>query len=266
MTPRFYSFFSDDINYQWIDGVAVERFSGIFQDPNYYSIPLILSIILVLYYLFFCKESKKTMLVVILIVLSSFGFLTMSKSFIIIYLLVILSFSLSSDFKKNIVFVFSIGIFAIAFLQIIPNEYVDNVIYRFSNEEITTGRTTIWSNYLQFFRQNAHRVFLGIGLCAEPLNGRAIHNMYIETIYEIGILGMILYFITIVFSFVGSFKPRKLKYINFIGFICMGLMYFFLEGLTEFEFPFYLMISFVIFRTDFQTKDSLGCNNGRTEL
>ena len=79
--PNFYEY----IRYvgAYIDGETYTRFTGLFGDPNYYSVNLILGLagLILLYY----KKEINIIFWICFICLSLFGFLTYSKSFILMY-------------------------------------------------------------------------------------------------------------------------------------------------------------------------------------
>ena len=86
--PRFLSMYSD-LNYEMIDGVRTLRFSGTFNDPNYYSVALIFGMLLCVRGLTLPERRQRVLSALALTALTGFGMATYSKSFVLMLPLVL---------------------------------------------------------------------------------------------------------------------------------------------------------------------------------
>lgn len=253
--PRLLTLYNR-INYERIGEDYSLRYSGIFEDPNYFAVPLLLSISLCLYIIFF-KKGNKVIASTIFALFSIAGFMTLSKSFYLAYAGVIILFVLFSSVKlyKRIL----ISVIVTAFALVIISDYGlgDKLLARFTTiGGLTTGRTDIWVMYLNYLDKTPLVMLFGKGIDAPYYNGRAIHNIYIEMIYELGIPGTILFLTSIIVPLTTRRnRDEKKKLLNYVGLLIVALLYFFLDGLTAYEMPFLLIISYIIL--------NLNMNNNR---
>ena len=256
--PRLLSFY-DDLNYMWLEGGNVLRFSGIFQDPNYFSIALIQGLMLLGILLFTKGIKNKLGMIIISLFLVGCGLVTLSKSFYLMLALLALgviwakSTAIIKFIKNN--FLLSLIISAVVlcggiiFILVDPMGVVEKMLYRFSHGDWSTGRVVIWKGYLEKIQASTHTLLFGYGLDAPYVN-KAAHNIYIESVYYIGIVGLTIYILLLTYIvFLNRKKMRRGLY-NYFGFFAVALMYAFLCGLMAHDFPFYMMLSFILFNMD----------------
>ena len=233
-----------DLNYEWINGVYKIRFSGLFNDPNYYTIAIITALLVLI---FVKKTMNMSTLIYFLlyIALSIFGFLTYSKSFLIMYILILFTtfyFNIL-DKRFNFLAIEIVFIIMIIFLIVygrIP--IINDFLYRFTNSQgLTTGRDLIWKRYIEKINSNFKNILFGCGLDAEYVGGKATHNMYLELIYYSGFVGMTIYLASIFFIIFSNTNRRKIKLLNIIPMIMIFSMYFFLSAFLNYAFPFYMI-------------------------
>ena len=229
------------------------RFSGLNYDPNYYSVMLLPAIIVLFSSLFSSNRRHFVARAVLFMLVSLLGFLTLSKSFILMYV-VIFFFILLSNIRRRPLLVVLIFCAGLVLVLINPFNLSSNLLLRFDNvfgerdlNSLTTGRSEIWKMYLESFGQSTIRLFVGNGIDADYLGGRAAHNLYIEAIYKIGIIGLIIYLACYVYIFIRFGFFRKKSFVSYLPIISIALMYFFLAGLSDYSLPFYLMIAFAFF-------------------
>ena len=86
--PQLLSYY-DDLNYEYIEGEKTLRFSGLFDDPNYFAIALITAMI-VMIFLKKYRGYSATKFYVFVAGLAALGFFTYSKSFILMFATVLL--------------------------------------------------------------------------------------------------------------------------------------------------------------------------------
>ena len=256
--PRLISFY-ESIIFEVLDGEAVFRFSGIYNDPNYFSVSIIQGIIVVFSSFINRNIKNRTLFGVIFLLLLFCGSLTISKSFYLLALFVIVMIMLSSDFNRNFVPIIC-GIFLIMLvIHINPFGLLNNIFARFDTYDITTGRADIWKVYIAYIFSSVKTFLIGVGIDASYLlaSNHVAHNIYIEVLYHIGIIGFILYFAT--FAIITNLSDIKIKrcMLNYIGYICLMIQFFFLNGLTTFDMPFYLMICYIVFNCDYKNKEMI---------
>lgn len=242
----------DDLNYDLINGRMTMRYSGLFQDPNYYSVALILCILLLGITLLAKRSRHRMIMSAALITLVIFGAITYSKSFLFMLVAVMLIVTLQNDLTKGAILVlsaFAIGIF----LYIIdPGGIFTGIIFRLRYGDFTTGRTEIWALYLPSLIENAGAFLFGHGLDV-TIGGRAQHSIFIEGLYEIGLIGSVLYAASLLRIIHISKRRIKRNLGNYFGFIIIIVMFAFINGLTSFEMPFYLMLSLMLYNCDLRS-------------
>lgn len=186
----------------------INRFSGLNGDPNYYSQLVLVAIGLMTIYINRVNMIKNKVFGLALIVFMSIsGFRSISKSyalaFIAVIMLIIIIFTTSDMIREKnryiTIWKFSLGIgvgclliYFLSKLVIIPL-----IESRTDAGDFFTGRTEIWGNYIESMYLNVDILFLGVGLgnSANTYNEFynatiAPHNVYIEIIYELGLIGI----------------------------------------------------------------------------
>lgn len=250
--PELTQYFHD-LNYYSVAGKA--RFSGLMQDPNYYTIALfvVLFSTLLLYY----NNSINKLFWLVFIVCSYFGFLTISKSFILMYVifLMLLFIILLTKRKKfqTVLFLILLAIFISLSLsgKINSLNYFYLRLFESENTTFLTGRDLIWKDYLEFFRQNPLSILIGVNPKYGLIGDRSTHNLYIEMVYHLGIIGSLLFVLVFVFIFI-KFKNNliKRKILNYIPFFMLLIMFFFLSMLFNYLFSFYLVFMYYLLNLD----------------
>jgi hypothetical protein len=184
-----------DFNREYINGIATYRFSGLYMDPNYYSI----GVVIVLYtsmLLLLHKKVSKLLLVPLIAVLTYFAFLTYSKIFIVALILLFAVFVcyMLGDPKKAVITILGMGILlVIGYYKISDSDYFIGILGRFQAEDISNNRFTIWFNYLHYFNKSLKTIFLGDGIGAAYYMGKGPHNSYLELVYFLGLIGSFIY-------------------------------------------------------------------------
>lgn len=248
--PRLLQMY-DDLNYEWINGEYTIRFSGIYNDPNYFSIALALCVIVLLSLLMGRQVADKWYGMILFVVISAFGFATISKSFFLIYFSIILAYAIFAKSENSPLKRIAVVTVLIAVLLLNPFGLLDGIYARFESSELTTGRSRIWGYYLDTIGQSWSTVLLGYGIGAPYVIRKAAHNIYIETLYYIGALGAVLFLTALWVIVRGNARKMKRGFLNYIGFGAIAAQYFMLCGLKAFELPFYLMIAYMIYNNDY---------------
>lgn len=226
------------------NGTNLMRNCGLLTDPNYCSMAIVISIssLTVLY----ANNIVKNEFFVVTIPLIILGFTTYSKSYflcIFAYVLFLLLFML---FRKKIIICL---IFACAIILVIKFtaegkiDLFNRVFVRFKNGDLTTGRTELFITYLKYFLYNPTVFSFGAGLSRNNIIGyNNVHNIYVEIVFRVGIVGFLLFLLCLVFSFNRKLNARP---INFLPLIFTIVMYSMLPGLMSFELMYYIILSFV---------------------
>ncbi len=244
--PGLRSFYTD-LNYEFFDGVEMLRFSGIFNDPNYFSVAVISAIVSIIYAKGYLRYSN-IKAYALLAIFSALGLFTYSKSFILMLATVLLLEVIINWNKQNkvqtILELIVIGILLTSGSIVV----LDRLLSRFEATELLTGRETIWKAYWEVIESRSHYWWFGCGLDA-PYVIKPSHNLYIELIYYSGVVGMILY----LFGWIGivfSSHKNKITILNLSLILMVFVMHIFLCGFLDFALPFYMMLSWMIANID----------------
>lgn len=233
----------------WGQYEKVSRFAGLYPDPNYYSINVIISLCLIVI-LNHTKELPAIPAICLAVLLVGFAGMTMSKSAFLMLLLPFLLLMYSKIKKKNY-FVFLCVLVAgtVAMFKLVSGEIelFNNILYRITKSKnldtLTTGRMDIWQSYFEFLMSNPVYLLFGYGLNAPALNGRGSHNTYIDLLYCLGIVGTILLLVVFyVLVNIGENREKR-NFLNYSVWLCVGIMYFFLGELFYFDWVFHVVIA-----------------------
>lgn len=247
LLSRIPSFYDKVLPYMrivyWKSGTDIQRSCGLFTDPNYCGMAIIMGIaVLTVLYKFggasmgFWVRSG---------LLSALGLLTYSKSYIImlVFAIVFLMVFVVLN-RKSPAFLFA-GVGVCVFSYYAMNgqiESINRVLYRFQAFDFTTGRIEKNVYYLQYIWNDIKVLFFGTGISIDRLPGyNNVHNFPIEAIQRIGLLGSTIY-ITVIARCSGIIKAKKRNITCYFPIIVMTLFYLSLAGLTAYEFPFYVAL------------------------
>ena len=246
----------NDMNYDYVDGKLVLRFSGLFDDPNYFSIALICAMIVLIY----LKRYQKYPLVkfyVFFAILTGMGLLTYSKSFILIYAFVLLlEVILNLKGQNKIQSIFEILIIGLMLVIVFLGEIeiVNRIFSRFtSSQGLTTGRDDIWRGYWAVINQSDANKWFGLGLDAPYVGDKAAHSLYVEMIYYSGYIGLAVFMIGWLVLIFNSHK-NKIRIGNLILPIIIFIMYAFLSGFLNYAMPFYMIFAWMLADMDLKEK------------
>lgn len=218
----------------------VLRFTGLYSDPNYLSLVIILAFVSLLI-LVRMKLLKKRYLILCAFLIY-FGLQTISKSFYLMLAIVcVLYFVLLVRRRQYIVsslFVVFISILAVFLANndsVLVNYFFTRLFY---SSDITSGRVDIWKDYLHYFASNPIKLIFGFGIGASDFHMVA-HNTYIDFLYYYGITNTCVFILEIFLALRN--RKIKLKLQNLIPFICLVIMSFALSCLQMYDFAFLLV-------------------------
>jgi len=235
------------------------RFSGLTTDPNYFSVEiiLVLSLLTQLYF----NNTIRIIYFPLFLVFSVAGFLTFSKSFFIVYVLLAI-FILFNYFikhrkiKKSIYRVVTV-LFLILLLGFLLKDYLIIILKRFTEDinitdeksnlfnSITTGRSELWKLYILECVSSLLSIIFGFGNAAPGVitnyGYQPVHNLYIETLYHYGIVGVSLIITVIVFCSIKTSVLKNISIYNVLPTMSILIMLFSLNGLISYR-PYLLII------------------------
>lgn len=194
------------------------RFGALFGNTNNLSFFCIICISVLTYFLVSGKSNKWDILT--FIVLVSLGFSTLSKSFMVIMavdFLILFVFAIKNKSRALWVCLLII-LLELAIISFIMPDLIYTYLSRFNfglldgNFEdamntLTTSRYELWVSYLVFIVNNPLVLFFGRSLIAPIIGPFYPHNIYISSIYQLGLVGTILFVLAIVF-FVKDIKNQ----------------------------------------------------------
>lgn len=223
------------------------RFSGLYGDPNYYAVNVIAAMCLVII-LLHKKEISVILAYPLIGVFAYFSIITYSKSALLMLAFPAMFFVYSTLRRKKYFWTIAFVVLLVVFGQKVLSgqiDILDVILKRFSegNGDVTTGRSGSWEVYLTFFRDNTAKFAIGSGLGAEILGGKAPHNTYIDFLYYTGVLGTLLFVLTLFAMPKSSMPNEKRNVMNFSVAICIAVMYFFLSEIFYIDLPFHLILA-----------------------
>ena len=194
---------------------------------------------------------------------SCFGLLTLSKSFFIVFVCFLGLAMIESFFKKDLkqaVLYCTLTILIVGvcwaclhkFIEVLFNR-LNGTGYGGSSEtltNLTTGRSDLWMSYLTAWVSSVFKFLFGHGVCAQFLESvgmTAVHNVYIEILYLIGFVGLVLIFGTMLILFIKTSKKENRKFVNFIPTICVAIILFSLNSFQAYRaYVLVVLLSFAM--------------------
>lgn len=256
---------------------GIVRFAGLYADPNYYSIGLIISLCLVVI-LYHRNELNTFFSILLLVSFVYFLLQTYSKSALFMLSLPFISFLYSLIKKKKLLsacfMVISVMLLVILAIsgQIPALELVlerieasETVSGTMDINALTTGRFELWVMYIKYLINNIKAAIFGLGINDSLLNGRAAHNTYLDIFYYMGVIGSSLLIAVLLLVSRQSRQIRiKRNLLNYSVIACIFIMYFFLSELFYFDPPFQLFIAFTVLNLPMEIDSSHA--NGSVKL
>lgn len=244
------------------------RFFGLYGDPNYYAIGMLISLCLIVA-LYHRSDIKPVFAIILAVTIVYFLSITYSKSAILMLFLPLVCFLLSLIKKRKIGISIICIVLSVTLISAVLSGEVDAlniVIDRFNVDEsgnvdvnsATSGRLDIWLEYANYSINDLRSLIFGEGINSQYLEGHAAHNTYLELIYNLGCIGTFLYllfFVVVLNQCKKSTKKRLL--INYSVLICIVVMYFFLSELFYFDSIFHIYFAVVVYGISFDKDDDI---------
>lgn len=209
----------------------ITRLSGYYADSNFYSAHITAALVGVLLLILQEKVKKKVVFLFILAVTLFYcGLLSGSKSFIIIFASIFIFWVLKILFMNGkvtskIMLVVSIILIAMFVLSsTLFTDMIDMILGRLTESDdvssLTTGRTDRWQLYIRVLSKDAKTLLIGKGFTNINIAGRSPHNVFIQTIYQFGIVGAV--FLTIwITEFMRKALNGQNKTNDFLGIVIL---------------------------------------------
>lgn len=231
------------------------RFSGCYNDPNYYSVNVIIALCLIVILLNNRKLAKAPAAALVLFFLYC-CYLTYSKSALLMLVLPLMLY-LGQNIKEGrtaqVAVIITMLFAGLIFLLYRNPEVFSVVIARMSEggggglNALTTGRTDIWGYYFDyFFRNPLMLLFGGSPYNFSPVHGRASHNTPLEMLYHLGLLGTALFLAAGVTIYEEYHIRHRHSFMNLSVAIGVLVTYMFLSQLFLIDIPVHVLLSFLV--------------------
>lgn len=247
-----------DIDFISVDGANLIRFSGLYPDPNYFSVSVIVAITLCLL-LLYNRDGNRMVLAISIMSLIVFGFMSYSKMFMLSILIVAVGFAFRviEPAKRRAASMTFVAITVyIVWLWMSERNYMSIMVDRFLGGDISTGRFDIWANYMNYIWSSPKTFLFGDGLGASYRTVGGPHNTYIESIYFIGVIGSVLFALVLLTIFKSRRLIGKRTLFNYLLPIVFLLMILTLGCLTVNDLMFYCMLIWASLNYDTKLKES----------
>ena len=218
------------------------RFAALLMNPN--ALAMICEICLSLLTIFIVQDKFEWNDIIAYIIFAVLGLSTFSKTFLILFgiLAVILFVYLISKYKWKVAWLVCVVCGLIMFAVVIKGDFLFTYLHRFVHINIydnydtrfekfinvlTTGRYKLWLSFLDYMLMNPLIIFFGRGLGAPLVASLSAHNFYISLIYELGIVGTILFvlmFVALILDYKKRNPDYKFQKAQFIPIVIIGLL------------------------------------------
>lgn len=235
----------------------VLRNSGFLGDPNYCAV-LIIVVLALLCVLYYYKHIGMEFWIFSALLLP-LGFMTYSKSYFLcaaVLLMFLFVFVLIPKHMKWAL-VALLGVIILAYFALSGKIEVFNMILaRFKGGVgFTTGRTELNQQYLTYIFDDMKVALFGEGISVDRYDGARnnVHNIYIELLFKMGIVGAVVYIVSLCLAFgKGILKISwKRKFADYMPAMFVAVMFAFLAGVLNYAMPFYLVIAYVALNYNF---------------
>ena len=137
----------------------------------------------------------------------------------------------------------------------------NTIIERFNTEEgldgVTTGRSTLWAQYIEMIFSSFESFLIGNGLIPEP-GQKAAHNTYLEIWYKFGILGFVFHIGYFYFSYKQiREKCFKEDAYNWLLIFLIFILYFNLSAYSAYNFILSIFMVFILVKNEDKRKNEI---------
>ena len=200
------------------------RFMALYTNPNTLAMVCELALAILAYYIASHKYNRKD--VITFIIISLIGILTASKTYLVLLFIILIClfiFNIKNISKYELVFIL-LGLIICVIFTIVKFDIILSMIKRFIAIDVsgmganqflnilTTTRYELWQGYWGYLIENPLSLFIGRGMGASKIGTNSGHNMYLNIIYQMGILGFVLLTTVVIFIIMDSKKKNKIKF------------------------------------------------------
>lgn len=187
------------------------------------------------------------------VIVALFGIILTSKRGIFVATIMALIFTiiLDKDINLNqitkyqfiIMCIFIVGIVIAGVYFITTNDYVVAFLGRFTGNNVTTGRDVFYENAINdFSRGNILEYIFGKGTASAYLiNDTGLHNVYLQILYDHGLIGILIYFLFFVENLRNAVKNR------YFYSMCMQIVFLVYCMSGNPLYDYYFFIPYLIF-------------------
>ena len=234
-------------------GSHLTRFQGLFQDPNYFSVCLLLGVLL-MFRLGDYGYIKRVWSWLVIGVFGTCGILTYSKTFFIFFVVlaiwfVVVLFQRKQRFWGFVIILVGAAATAGSVFAVVG----ERILSATDMSDLSTGRTELFVKYLEAVMASGHTFLFGYGLDA-PYLRLGPHNLYIEITYYLGAIGLFLY---AVYFFMLLFRVRnqapgrnKDRFMRYAAPALLLAVYFTLQGVLATTFYILMAVALASVRLE----------------
>ena len=201
------------------------RFSGLIEHPNSFAIMCMICITMLSYILF--TKDHKIVTAILMGIITIIPIFTLSKAYLLIVTLCyfVMWIIFTKNHPKKGLIILGMGVVGLAIFYAIFHSVINVILARFISSfinqdagfnlnQITTGRTDLWVQYMSNWINSgsAYNIFFGFGLNAKRIFRESLHNMFLAVLYEVGVVGFILFFGLLVYEIIRFVKPKNAKF------------------------------------------------------
>ncbi len=198
------------------------RFMALTTNPNTIAIICEIALGILAYYIVSGIYTRRD--VIAFIIFAIIGLTSASKTFMILLALILfLMFILNArKVSKKGWLLISILLGTAIIFVIVKFDLILAMVRRFIRTDVsgmnseqflnilTTTRFELWKGYVKFLLENPIFIIFGRGLGAPIIGETSCHNMYLSSMYQIGIVGMVLLITTVVIVVRDAKKKEKI--------------------------------------------------------
>lgn len=172
------------------------------------------------------------------VVVMLFGLSTLSKCFLIVCVFIVLYLfvMLIAKYKlKSLNFILPI-LLVLSLISLAMFSKISTIFERFFEHagkhltlnELTTGRASLWTMYLNEITSSISNMLIGVGFFNKRIIRRGPHNLLIHLFYRMGLVGLLMLGILAYYYYKSSDKNTKLTFKN-----CLPLLVFLMISMVE---------------------------------
>ncbi|HBO48262.1 MAG TPA: hypothetical protein DD614_00250 [Clostridiales bacterium] len=224
----------------WGMGEDFIRFSALLMNPN--ALAMICEISLSLLTIFLLQNKFEWNDIIAYIIFAVLGLSTFSKTFMILFgiLLLILLGYLIRRYKWKITWLIVLICVVLILMVVVKGDFLSTYLNRFvggwgtdmkgNNKFIdimTTGRYKLWTTVVTYMFENPIVIVFGRGFGAGLVASMSAHNFYISLIYQLGLVGSLLFvlmFVMLIVDYKLKNPESKFKYSYLVPIVVLGLL------------------------------------------